>query len=87
VNFKRRLLSLEKRSWPGRVREPLRVVITRAGEGGSERSTCSRTRNADGGLTEIIDLSSRDEDMGEEELERFIAAFPIRPGPQCGHGL
>jgi hypothetical protein len=41
-------------------------------------STCQRTLNAGGAVTEIVKLDGRDEDIGEEELEKFIASFPIQ---------
>jgi len=28
-------------------------------------------------VTEIVELDGRDEDIGEEELEKFVASFPI----------
>jgi hypothetical protein len=48
-------------------------------------STCRRTLNPGGAVTEIVELDGRDEDIDDEELEKFIASFPIhspseRPG-------
>jgi hypothetical protein len=85
VNLKRRLQSLEKVNRAVRNRKPFRIVVTRVGELSLERSTCSRTRHPDGGVTEIVRLSGRDQDMGEEALENFIAGFPIEKSPQRGH--
>ena len=40
-------------------------------------STCTRKRYADGQLTEIVDLDGSLDDLSEEEIEQFIATFPI----------
>jgi hypothetical protein len=40
-------------------------------------STCRRTLNPGGAVTEIVELDGRDEDIDDEELEKFIASFPI----------
>ncbi len=58
--------------------EPLRVVIRSVcGSANLANSTCRRTLDANGLLTEIVQLDGSLDDLGEEGLERFIASFPI----------
>ncbi len=40
-------------------------------------STCRRTLSADGQLTEIVHIEGGVDDFTNEDLERFIAGFPI----------
>jgi hypothetical protein len=89
LNLKRRLQSLERKTRAAAIREPFRIIISRVGGGGPKHSTCSRTRNAGGELMEIVRLSGRDQYMSDEELETFIAGFPIQSAPwlgPSGHG-
>ena len=74
-----RLRRLEQlHSEPGR--EPMRVVISGVGIPlNLEKSTCTRTLAANGLLTEIVQLDGRREDLTDEELENFVAEFPIEP--------
>lgn len=41
-------------------------------------STCTRTLNPGGGITEVIELDGDGDDLSEEELERFCREFPGR---------
>ena len=43
-------------------------------------STCRRTLNPGGGIFEIVELDGDDDGLSEEELEKFIASFPIEDG-------
>jgi hypothetical protein len=43
-----------------------------------EASTCTRTLAANGLLTEIMMLIGMREDLTDEQLEAFIAQFPIQ---------
>jgi hypothetical protein len=63
----------------GKPKTGLRIIVTR-GERGAPNlatSTCTRRLNNTGGLIEIVDLDGADSAIGEEELEDFIASFPI----------
>jgi hypothetical protein len=40
-------------------------------------STCKRTLGANGSLTEIVELDGSGEHLTDEDLEKFIASFPI----------
>ena len=75
----RRLRRLEQaRFEAGRGRT--RVVISGVGMPlNLEKSTCTRTLAANGLLTEIVQLDGRREDLTDEELENFVAEFPIEP--------
>jgi hypothetical protein len=75
----RRLRRLEQLQFePARV--PMRVVISGVGMPlNLEKSTCTRTLAANGLLTEIVQLDGRREDLTDEELENFVAEFPIEP--------
>jgi hypothetical protein len=63
----------------GKPKSSLRIIVAR-GESGAANlatSTCTRRLNNAGGLIEIVDLDGADSGISEEELERFIAGFPI----------
>ncbi len=47
-------------------------------------STCARRLNNTIGLIEIADLDGADSEINEEELEQFIASFPIDPWGPAG---
>ena len=40
-------------------------------------STCKRTLGANGLLTEIVDLDGSDQGLTDEDLEEFVASFPV----------
>jgi hypothetical protein len=66
----------------GKPKSSLRVIVAR-GESGTANmasSTCTRRLNNTGGLIEIVDLDGAHSGISEEELEQFIARFPIDPG-------
>ena len=72
-------------------REKLRLVVTGcgwkpiAGKEGAytlgeldlERSTCKRTLCQDGTLMELVELHGNPDGLNDEELEKWIATFPI----------
>jgi hypothetical protein len=63
----------------GKPKSSLRIIVAR-GESGAANlatSTCTRRLNNSGGLIEIVDLDGADSGISEEELENFIASFPI----------
>jgi hypothetical protein len=70
----------------GKSKSSLRIVVTR-GESGTANpatSTCTRRLNNTGGLIEIVDLDGANSGISEEELEQFIASFPIDPWGPAG---
>ena len=69
----------------GKPKSNLRIIVTRAGSGANlATSTCTRRLNNTGGLIEIVDLDGDDSGISEEELEQFIASFPIDPWGPAG---
>jgi hypothetical protein len=55
----------------------LRLIVTRIWDQGAEpTSTCQRYVR-DGSLTEIVRLNGEDSGLSGDELERFIASFPV----------
>ena len=63
----------------GKARVIVRVIIHSPGKGplNLATSTCRRTLNPGGGITEIVELDGHEDSLSQEELERFIAGFPI----------
>jgi hypothetical protein len=60
-------------------RERLRVIVAAMDHDLSlTTSTCSRTLCGDGTLLEVVDLDGTRADLSEEELDRFVATFPIQ---------
>ena len=75
----RRLRRLEQLQFEP-AREPIRVVISAVGSPlNLEKSTCERTLAANGLLTEFVHLDGRRADLTDEELNRWIASFPMEP--------
>jgi hypothetical protein len=78
----RRLGRLEDRfaiNSSGKLRVGVRAIISLPWKGPLNwaTSTCQRTLTPGGAVTEIVELDGTDEGIDEEELERFIAGFPI----------
>ena len=83
----RRVGRLEDRfQLSGKPKSSLRIIVTRAGSGATNlaTSTCTRRLNNNGGLIETVDLDGDDSGISEEELEQFIASFPIDPWGPAG---
>ena len=60
--------------------EPLRVVVCYAGElADLEQAQCHRQILGDGRLWEVVTLNGSDEGISKEDLDRFVAKFPIEP--------
>lgn len=77
----RRLLTLERAYAPTRL-QPFRVVVSACGRPlNLETSTCTRTCHPNGSLIEVVHLDGTDEGLSHEDLERFIARFPIGNAP------
>ena len=73
-----RLRRLEQQRFGPAAREPFRVVIsTGVWPLNLEASTCTRTLCPNGVVTEVVTLEGRRQDLTDEELEAFIAKFPI----------
>jgi hypothetical protein len=61
----------------GKPKSSLRIIVTRAGsEANLTTSTCMRYVR-DGVLTEVVDLDGARGSISDEELETFVARFPI----------
>jgi hypothetical protein len=62
----------------GKSKSSLRIIVTRAGSEPANLVTSTCTRYVrDGVLTEVVDLDGARGSIGDEELEKFIASFPI----------
>jgi hypothetical protein len=78
TNLQRRLQSLERPRY-GLVPEHVRVVIRSVcGPPNLATSTCTRTLGPDGALTEVVHLGGGRDGLNDEDLEKFIASFPIQ---------
>jgi hypothetical protein len=69
----------------GKPKSSLRIIVTRAGSEPANlvTSTCPRYVR-DGVLTQVVDLDGARGSISDEELEPFIANFPIDPWPHAG---
>jgi hypothetical protein len=79
----KRVIRLEDRyetQLSGRCPVGLRFVVTFAGKGplNLAKSRCRRTL-CDGALSEMVYLEGPREEISDENLEKFIATFPIEP--------
>ena len=81
----KRLARLESRLVPiqpdfaRHPRQRLRVIVYNLGrEPSLETSTCQRTLNADGYLSEIVRLDGTRDGLPDADLENFIERFPIQ---------
>ena len=62
----------------GRAKDSLQIIVTRAGGGPANLATSTCTRYVrDGILTEVVQLDGDDSGISDEELETFVARFPI----------
>jgi hypothetical protein len=63
----------------GRPRVIIRAIINSPWKGplNLATSTCRRTLNPGGCITEIVELDGNEDRLSQEELEKFIAGFPI----------
>jgi hypothetical protein len=78
--FDRRVRRLERLQFEP-ARQPMRVVISGVGIPlNLENSTCTRTLAANGLLTEIVQLDGTRAGLSDQELENFVAKFPIESG-------
>jgi hypothetical protein len=69
----------------GKRKSGLRIIVTRAGSGAANLATSTCTRYVrDGVLTEVVDLDGDGARIGSDELERFIASFPIDVPERAG---
>jgi hypothetical protein len=61
--------------------KPVRVFVTRAGKDADlATSTCQRSIR-DGILTEVVQLDGGMDHLSDEEIEKFVASFPIKAAP------
>jgi hypothetical protein len=64
----------------GKPKSSLRIIVALAGsEANLATSTCTRYVR-DGLLTEVVQLDGAMGSISDEELETFVARFPIDPG-------
>lgn len=78
MNLKRRLRALEREIKP--PEKPLRIVVRYTGEPADlEQAKCHRNTMKDGRVCEVVMLNGSDEGISEEDLDRFVAKFPIEP--------
>jgi hypothetical protein len=62
---------------------PLRLVIRSVcGSPNLSTSSCTRTLWPDGALTEVVHLDGGRDGLSDEDLETFIASFPVQRGVQ-----
>ena len=63
----------------GEPKVALRILISLPWKGPPNLATssCTRTLNTAGGLIETVKLDGDDAGISEEELEKFIASFPV----------
>ena len=75
----RRVGRLEDRfQLSGKPKSSLRIIVTRAGSGAANLATSTCTRYVrDGLLTEVVQLDGARGSISDEELETFVARFPI----------
>jgi hypothetical protein len=60
-------------------RQRLRIVVARMDRPlNLSTSRCTRTLSTDGFLMEVVRLDGIRTGLGEEELERFVASFPVQ---------
>ena len=79
MNRKSRLKTLERRRLASNER--IRVVICTVGRPSNlANSKCRRTLAPNGLLTEIVELDGGRDGLNDEDLEKFIAGFPVEVG-------
>jgi len=63
----------------GKVKVALRILVSLPWKAPANlaTSTCTRMLNAAGGVIETVKLDGDEASISEEELEKFIASFPI----------
>ena len=78
MKLTRRLQALESKQ--ALVVKPFRVVIAQVWKRlNLATSTCRRTRWEDGSVLDVVHLDGTDTGLSSEDLEKFIASFPIDP--------
>jgi len=66
-------------------RRTVRVVVQAiCGPTNLANSECTRTICADGTLSEYVQLDGSSEELSDDDLERFVASFPIESEPRGG---
>ena len=64
----------------GKPKSSLRIIVTLAGSAAANLATSTCTRYVrDGLLTEVVQLDGARGSISDEELETFVARFPIDP--------
>jgi hypothetical protein len=76
VNFRARLKALEQRRQASNQR--FRIVASTSGRPlNLANSTCRRTLAPNGLMTQIVTLDGSDQGLTDEDLEEFVASFPV----------
>jgi hypothetical protein len=87
INIERRLGRLENRRYAEHAPAILRVVVSPTGGPlNLSASKCMRTRNANNTITEFVELDGSRGELTDEELQRFVAGFPIQDAAQKKNG-
>jgi hypothetical protein len=82
LSVRTRVKTLE-RHWRPVSKPPFRLIMSRAGEPFDRATaTCQRTLSSNGTLSEIVTFGGCGDELTGDELERFIASFPIEAGPR-----
>jgi hypothetical protein len=77
--LQRRRAAAVERDYVQNPRDHFRMVVSRMDRPlNLETSRCARTLSADGTLTELVRLDGIRGDLSNEELERFVARFPVQ---------
>jgi hypothetical protein len=83
MKIERRIARLENQRHGNGKPEILRLVVSSIGESlNLSTSRCTRTRNSNNSITEFVELDGSREELTDEELQRFVARFPIQNATQ-----
>jgi len=86
MRLERRLERLEKLTHAAESTPGMRVVISACGKPlNLAGSTCERRLGPDGAITEIVRLDGSRDHITNEELDRFVAGFPVQRSFQVNH--
>jgi hypothetical protein len=78
MSIRRRLSALERQIRPDP--KPIRVVLCYTGAPANlEEAACHRRFLKNGALMEVVSLNGTGDHISEEDLDRFVAKFPIAP--------
>jgi hypothetical protein len=85
MTLARRIERVERLTPDAQSPAVMRVVISACGRRlNLAGSTCDRMLGANGSITEIVRLDGSRGDITDQELDRFVAGFPLSGSPVCG---